>query len=67
MCHELDFEAVRVFQIGGVVAGTARVRVPVRKHQHPALSDCGVNKGINGRRRTGSKGEMVQTRPAPLM
>ena len=41
------------------------MRVPAREHERPALYRGG--KGINVRRRTGSKGEMVQTRPAPLM
>lgn len=67
MADKLHLEAVLVLQVRRVVLGAARVRVPVGKHQPPAIALSGRSKTIYLVAVTCVEGKVIESCPAPLM
>lgn len=64
---ELDFVAVVVLEIGGVVVGAAGEGMPVAEHELPAVLTGTVDQMVEGAAGAGVKGEVVELGSAPLV
>src|SRR5215469_3217773 len=64
---QLDLEPVGVLQIGGVVLGSAGVRMPVGKHQLPAVQLGVPGQLVDMILAGGVEREMIQARAQPIV
>ena len=64
---KLDLEVVGVGEVGGVVLGSAGVRMPFGEQQRPAVGRAVRGELVDALPRAGVEREMVQPGPEPVV